>query len=253
MQVKFKLGLVALLSSVGQWVYATPCEDVNFTNSILKQAHLTSPQGLLADCKVLPQQQDQALIVYQQGELDINEDSEHAQSYQLHLLTADIQQQKLLDHYIDPNSYTSDAMMLQDIRIDTAAYQLHPKLRAIGLRINFANSSSVNPYSYNILNLYDLKNHRKILNNLRVGLDQGENDGRCNADNHSRSSVLIVLNTQHQGMFDLRVNSKEQNESYRWVNDDCKQTGHIENKRSHVLIYNGQRYNIPRYLTEYEP
>ncbi|WP_353170501.1 hypothetical protein [Acinetobacter rudis] len=253
MQLKLKLILGALLLTIGSLAYANICEEHNFTDSILKQANLSLEQGYIGDCKVLPQQQDRALLIFQLGDPDAIKSGDAGQTYQLHLLTADTRQLKLLDHYIDPTSYTSDAVELNDIRIDTAVYQLQPQLRAIGLRLSFANSSSVNPYAYTMLNLYDLKQHKKVLSHLRVNLGQGENDGRCNADNHSRNSTVVILDTQHHGMFDLRINTKELDERYRWIKTDCEQVNSTENKRSHILKFNGKDYVIPRYLQEYAP
>lgn len=253
MQLKLKLILAILLSTLGQLVYANICEERSFTDAILKQAKLGLDQGLIADCKVLPQQNDRALVVFQQGDPDEAEYSDAGQSYQLHLLTADIQQKKLVNHYIDPTPYTSDAVRLESISIDTAAYQLQAQSRAVGLRINFYGSSSVNPYSYTLLNLYDLKQRRKLLNNLRVNFSRGENDGRCNAENHSRASTVVLLNTQHHGLFDLRINTKEENEVYQFIkkDNDCVRVKHSENKRSHQLQYNGKDYVIPKYLQEF--
>lgn len=252
MQLKLKLILAILLSTLGQLVYANICEERSFTDAILKQAKLGLDQGLIADCKVLPQQHNRALVIFQQGDPDEAEYSDEGQSYQLHLLTADIQQKKLVDHYTDPVSYTSDALRLESISIDTAAYQLQADLRAVGLRINFHGSSSVNPYRYTLLNLYDLKRHKKLLNNLRVNLSHGENDGRCNAENHSRTSSVVLHNTQHHGLFDLRINTKEENEVFQFSKKDnnCVRVKRSENKRSHQLQYNGKNYVLPQYLQE---
>jgi hypothetical protein len=54
-------------------------------------------------------------------------------------------------------------------------------------------------------------------------------------------------------MFDLRVNTKERNESYRWRQEQCVQIGSTENKVSHLLKYNGQTYDMPKHLKADEP
>lgn len=250
MRLQLKGILFAFSLMATQSLFANICEDEAFTDAILKQAHLSNVPGHLADCKLLPQQSNRAVLLYERA-LSDEDESEQPVAYQIHLITADTERSLLLDHYIDPYEYSTDAVVLSNMRLDTAAYQLHPQLRALGVRIDYRGSSRVNPYDYTLLNLYDLPRHKKLLNNLRVDLSQGENDGRCNAENHMRSSTVVVLNTQQHGMADLRINSKDANEEYRQIKDDCQQIKYHEHKRSHVLRFNGKTYDIPQYLQEY--
>lgn len=250
MRLQLKGMLFALSLMLTQQLFAHVCEDEAFTDAILKQAHLYHVPGHLADCKLLPQQSNRAVLLYERA-LGDEDESEQPVAYQIHLITADTERSLMLDHYIDPDETHSDAMGVENMRLDTAAYQLQPQLRALGVRIDYRGPSSVNPYHYTLLNLYDLPRHKKLLNNLRVNLSHGENDGRCNAENHILNSTVVVLNTQQQGMADLRINSKEANEEYRQIKDDCKQIKYHENKRSHILRFNGKTYDIPKYLQEY--
>lgn len=250
MRIQHKLLLMAVLSVSTSWAYADICEDDTFTDAILKQAHLQNIPGHLADCKRLPQQADRAVLLYQRA-FNTEDSPEQPVSYQINLLTVDTQRVRLIDHYIDSDEYVTDAIVLDSMWLDTAAYQLNPKLRAIGVRVYYHGSSQVNPYSYTLLNLYDLEKKKKRLNNLRVSLSKGSNDGRCNAEDHDRGSTVVILNTQHNGMADLRINTKETNEVFRWVNEECIQADYNESKRSHSLKFNGQNYVIPRYLQEY--
>lgn len=250
MRLHFNWMFVALSLLATQQLYADICKDEAFTDAILKQTRLDNMPGQLADCKLLPQQPDRAVLLYQQA-IEDPDNPEQAVAYRIHLFTADTQRSLMLDHYIDADEYTTDAVVLSNMSLDTAAYQLQPQLRALGVRIDYQGSSRVNPYNYTLLNLYNLGRHKKLLNNLRVNLTRGENDGRCNADDHSRSSTVVILNTQHHVMADLRINSKEANEEYRQIKDDCKQVKYSENNRSHILKFNGQTYDIPRYLQEY--
>lgn len=250
MRLHFNWTLLALSLVATQQLYADVCKDEAFTDAILKQVRLNNTPGHLADCKLLPQQTDRAVLLYQQM-LEGPDDEEQPVAYRIHLLTADTQRRLMLDHYIDADEYTTDAMVLSNMSLDTAAYQLQPQLRALGVRIDYQGSSRVSPYNYTLLNLYDLGRHKKLLNNLRVNLDHGENDGRCNAEYYRRNGTVVILNTQHNAMADLRINSKEAKQQDRQIKDDCKQIKYSEKKCSHILKFNGKTYDIPRYLQEY--
>lgn len=231
------------------YAYANRCEEPAFINSLLQQAQLSLDQGLIADCRVLPNQVDQVVIVYQQIIKSYDAD-QMMQDYTIYLLTADQKTKKLISRYKDPDIYSSDAIQLKNIVLDTAAYQLDAGQRAIGLRISYQALSRY-PYDYSLLNLYDLSKQKRILSHLTVDFLQGGDDGVCNSNYETRRSHLVVLPTQSHGMADLKVNTTVSYETSALAQGDCVSVEAKPKKRSHILKFNGQNYVIPKYLQQH--
>ena len=151
MRLHFNWMLLVLSIVATEQLYADVCKDEAFTDAILKQVRLNNTPGHLADCKLLPQQPDRAVLLYQQA-IEDPDNPEQPAAYRIHIITANTQRSLMLDHYIDADEYTTDAMVLSNMSLDTAAYQLQPQLRALGVRIDYQGLSRVSPYNYTLLN-----------------------------------------------------------------------------------------------------
>ncbi|TCM63241.1 hypothetical protein EC844_12260 [Acinetobacter calcoaceticus] len=245
----FKLILFLGLGCLTQLniAHANVCEDIHFQQSILQQAKLNPDLNQIADCKALPHRPDQIVMVYQQV-VKSYDDENGIRDYRLYLLLADRNAKQLISSYKDPDIYPSDAMVLSEVSLDTAAYQLNPQLRAIGLRIDYRGASANSPLDYTLMNLYDLERQRRVLAQLKIETLEGENARSCNAAFKQRNSTLSILPTQHNGMRDIQVNSLETHDKSDQKLTDCVSQVISKTKRTDRLKYNGQYYVIPKNL-----
>ncbi len=243
-KVQFSFSLFMLAMGFVSVSHANICKNAEDITHVLKNAGLgTTEQGLL-DCKVLPQQQDRAVIavalpVEQTVEPDYAE-------YALSLVTVHAYTGELIQTYTDPKVIVSDAVALSGIKLDTAAYQLNAKQRAIGVRLNFTGASRVNPYNPQLLNLYNLKTRQKVLDSFVVALERGEWDGNCEGEWEKHSSLLQMLKTKNKGYTDIKVTSKDHSYQTQERKRECATVNQKTVTENFILKFDGEQYQAPK-------
>ena len=88
---------------------------------------------------------------------DINEQDNEGHDYfvlDAYIVVIDNATGKIICKFIEPNAWTSDALMLTGISIDTGLYHLNTTTRAFGIRVDYTGSSRPNPFSETHLSLY---------------------------------------------------------------------------------------------------
>src|SRR5471030_2684296 len=92
---------------------------------------------------------------------------------------------------------TVDAISPRTVDIDTAAYKVTSKDLAFGLRIQQQNSSSVNPFGEEMLNLYvpDGTGIRNILAGLVTNGYSGEGGEQCVFEGDNSTAFISILKT----------------------------------------------------------
>ncbi|MCH4248701.1 MAG: hypothetical protein LKF82_12880 [Acinetobacter populi] len=207
-------------------------------------------QGNLVACDTMPEQKGVTLLAAVQP---LTFDSELEYDFQIIFLAINDQTRKVLWRYQDPTIYTSDAVGLYQIRLDTAPYRLNAKLRAVGLRISYQNASRVNPYYQTTLNLYDFGQKRKQLDQLVVMKDSGEWDMNCYSEWYKQKSIVQVLNTQNKGFADLQVKTNMKHQSSQETFDQCITQNGKQWQESFILKFDGKQYQIPeKYRQDYQ-
>ena len=247
--VKTACGFLCFMT-MHSMAFAIDCENESQLSAVLKQANVAYQSYHLVDCKLLPNTKNQQIIAYAQQNQQ-SADSEDF-DYTLSLITLDTKNDRILSYYPVKDKLVSDAISLERIQLDTAAYQLSSDLRAVGVRLNYHGHSQPNPFSMQLLNLYDLKNKRKVLDSLIVDLYRAETDTRCNADIEERKSMLIMQKTKTKNFVDIQLSSKiEQYEMYGDV-ENCKEIKRQSSQQKFILKFDGQQYRVPKqYKDEY--
>ena len=118
--------------------------------------------------------------------------------------------------YTKKSEWTSDALYLSSLKIDTVPYYLNENTRAFGLRYSFSGSSRVNPFENERINLYYIKNNQifEVLNGFKLKNTNGENNGTCeNASFETSKSVLVMSNKLVDKLNDITVKTKIKNYS----------------------------------------
>lgn len=245
-----KILLLSLLLILSLDIYAFSCEDQEQLKTLLIQSDHDLKNGYIGDCRKDPTEANRLLVAWRQSVNDSQDDEPSAQ--RINILTVDQLSGKIKRKYLDPHIYESDALNLGSIQFDLAAYQLNPKLRAVGLRVFYHGMSRANPWDYTLLNLYDLENHKKLLDRLLVNELQGENDGRCNSEYQvQRSTVAVLPLKKNQIYSDLNVQSKLSVEGAKGDENQCDDYEKNQGKRMHRLIFDGTQYVIPKVLQDF--
>ena len=248
-KIIFKIsGLSFVLSGAA---YAGLCDDHQVVNKVLKQAKITKAEQSLIHCKSDPVDDSSMIMAYAQW-ISVKDRPEEGEYY-LDLIKFKPENLKVVDHYRVTEPMVSDAISLDSIELDTANYKVTESNRALGLRLNYSGHSQPNPFSMQLLNLYDLKNKKQILDSLIVTRDRAETDMDCNADAEERTSTLVMQKNQTKKYTDILVNSKIKRYQMQIVAEECQEVNHQFKQQHFTLKFDGNQYQIPQsYKDEYQ-
>jgi hypothetical protein len=224
----------------------TSAQNSDIYNKILNQLNLKEDKikESLVCYKQLPNNREETIYVI--PEIATQED-DFMFSLNSYILITESNTGKIKHKYFESyktNNWSSDAIKLNSITIDTAPYRLNKKSRAFGIRISYRGSSRVNPYGSESLSLFIKKGNtlKKVVNNLIVYEEIGEWDGMCAGEFNEEKSILIISKKKSNGFSNIilskknttRINKEEKN-------GDCSEkVSSTRNKKT--LKYNGTCY-----------
>lgn len=245
---KFKFILpVLVLSGLPMLSYASVCDSEKTVQQLLQQTGKYSEDGYY-DCRALPHQTGYSMLAI--AELKPESEENDMGEYFIHLFKVNDQTKQITARYRDPDSYVSDAIRLNGIKLDTAAYQLNAKQRAIGVRINYQGPSRVYPYYANALSLYDFEKRQRVLSSLNTEINRGENDTNCKGEWEEHKAVLHMLNSQTKGMADIKVTANIKSFETKMIKGECSDFNERADKVNFVMKFDGQQYQIPKPFKE---
>jgi hypothetical protein len=145
---------------------------------------------------------------------------------------------------------TIDAISPRTVEIDTAAYKVTSKDPAFGLRIKQQNSSSVSPFSEEMLNLYlpDGTDIRNILTGLVTSSFSGEGGEQCTFESDNTVATISILKTESNKFRDLKVREDLTSRVSRASKSGCTESLRKKTTQSYILIYKNKQYDIPSQL-----
>ncbi len=194
--------------------------------------------------KVLPNKTSNSVLVI--PKYNVKETDEQGHDYfvfDAYIVVADNTTGKILSKFIEKEAWTSDAMVLSDITIDTGLYQLNEKDRAFGIRVDYRGSSNPNPYSNTDLSLFIVQNNamKIILKNYQIDRSSGEWDTRCAGEFEDTNGSIDIDKNKSNGFKNLIIKSKIKYTKSFLVNDNCEEK--VINKNSiKYLKFNGREY-----------
>ena len=205
----------------------------------------------MSRCNVWPAFPSQAISVKSTYLADSGGDDAGAFDLDLALLNAS--NAKPIATYHKPGAYNSDAVRLDDVRIDTARYRLTPDIRAFGLRAKFAHSSQAMPYEKTDLALYVREGNelRPVLEGLVVAKNNGEFINDCEGYTKTIRRTVEIGPSSHHGLADLIVTTNGSKMKNTQSGKEClSKTTRLKQKQI-TLTYDGQQYIVPEYLRGY--
>ena len=219
------------------------CESHTVVSDVLKQAKIKEDDRALIDCKIDPQNDMNVIMAYAPW-FPENAD-EGAGDYRLYLLKFNKNNLKLTYQYQVAESLISDAISLDSIQLDTANYKINDSNRAFGLRLKYSGHSQPNPFSMTVLNLYDLKNKKTVLDSFIVTRYRAETDTRCNADIEERKSILMMQKNKSKEYYDIQVHSNIDQYNFSGTSENCRESKHKISQQKFMLKFDGKQYQIP--------
>ncbi len=221
-------------------------QNTDHLNTVLKQLKIKKSEvhQELFTQKVLPYDKGKSVLVI--PKYDINEQDNEGHDYfvlDAYIVVIDNATGKIICKFIEPNAWTSDALMLSSISIDTGLYHLNNTTRAFGVRVSYNGSSRPNPFSETQLSLYiiDKNSLKLVLNNYSISRSGGEWDTNCAGEFEDRNSTFDIDKTQTNNYNNIIVKTTTVKSISTPTNDDCvsKET---TKKSTSKLIFNGKEY-----------
>ncbi|MCD9854413.1 hypothetical protein LUD75_06835 [Epilithonimonas sp. JDS] len=237
---------ITLLLLTFFFYHANAQENSRLLDNVLSQLKLNKKdihEPLYRE-KVLPNKPSNTLMVI--PKYRVNETDEYGNLYlelDAYIIIADNTSGKILYKYIEPNAWTSDAMALWDITIDTGLYQLNENTRAFGIRASYRNGSQPNPSHNTDLSLYIVQNNtlEQILNNYKIDSAGGEWDTKCAGEFEDSTGHIDIDKNKTNGFKNLIVKSKTTYTKSISIKDDCVEKVTHKNSTK-ILKYNGKTY-----------
>lgn len=195
--------------------------------------------------KILPYSTDKTVFVipkYNTNEKD--EFGHYFYEFDAYILLVENKSGKILNKFYESNAWTSDAINLLSIEIDTSLYLLNEQTRAFGIRINYTGSSRPNPYSRTDLSLFITKNNelKRILKDFSMNNFIGEWDTICSGEFEDLTSFINIDKTKNNGFYNIIVKQKIKKTQNIPTKGDCiEKVKSIQ--KSKTLKYNGEIYH----------
>jgi hypothetical protein len=160
--------------------------------------------------KVIPNQKEKVIIVLP---VKTDHDPECNQCFNIdnNILIWNKTTKSIETKYTKKAEWSSDAMVFNEINIDTGLYYLNKNTRAFGVRYSFYGSSNVNPYNSESINLYYFKNNQivEVLNDFELNNLKGESSGGCaNGSYETSKSIFTISNKLTTKFNDIIVKTK---------------------------------------------
>lgn len=221
-------------------------QDSILLNKVLNQLKIkTSEVNLeLVAQKILPNSKDKTVLVI--PKYIVNEQDEYRNFYfelDAYIVVANNETAEILYKIYQPNAWTSDAVMLTSIEIDTGLYNLNQQTRAFGMRVSYTGSSRPNPYYKTDLSLFITQNDilKQVLSNFVISEFHGEWDTNCVGDFESIKSSIDIDKVQSNGFNNLIIRTTKTQTENILTNEDCVEKNKIV-KTTKKLIYNATEY-----------
>lgn len=159
-----------------------------------------------------------------------------------YIVIIDNNTKNIVHKFYEKDAWTSDAIMLNSISIDTAPYRLNETIRAFGVRLSYANNSRPNPYSESLLSLFipDGDKLVRVLKDYPVDTYHGDWDTRCAGEFTSVETVLIMSDKQTNGYNNIIAKGTITTEINKPNGDDCDSEQSSKNTTETLRYEDGQ-------------
>lgn len=169
-------------------------------------------------------------------------------TYDLNLSVLKNDQTEPIATYHQPSAFFSGGVALRELSLDTARYKLTPEVRAFGVRVQFTNSSRLNPLEETHLSLYVREGEklRPVLSQLVVYEYGGEWDGDCTGERYETIRTVEIAKTSSHGYADLIIKTRQTGTTNVVKGDACEDKISVSSPELTTLRYDGKSYVLPK-------
>lgn len=188
--------------------------------------------------KVLPYDTHKLVMVF-----PLRKGDDQEATFDLYVVVYDLSQKRIAQWYKGTDEYTSDAIRLESLSIDTAKFILAEKVRAFGIRASYEGSSRVNPYYEETFSMFlpQEKSLKKILNQYVLVASNGETaynncEGSWSEENRS---LFIMDDKKTNGYFNIKDKI-----TFKRTEADKECEDKVVKKTTKIVLlkYNGKEY-----------
>ncbi len=220
-------------------------QDIDILNIVEKQLNLDKSKIKedLVVYKIIPNDKTETIVVIP----EVVSEGEGYFELNSYILIVDTKTGKIKNKYFESsetNNWTSDAVVLKDISIDTAPYQISDTNRAFGIRVHYYGMSKANPYSNTTISLFIKLGNRlkKVLNSFDLLNYNGEWDTNCVGEFIDEKKILILSSNKTNGFHNLIVkNQITVTKNFEDKNGGCDYKEKKTIKKT-ILKFNGREY-----------
>ncbi|NYH07600.1 hypothetical protein [Pseudomonas moraviensis] len=169
-------------------------------------------------------------------------------TYDFNLSVLKSDQTKPVATYHQASAFFSGGVALRELSLDTARYKLTPEVRAFGVRVQFTNSSRLNPLEETHLSLYVREGEklRPVLSQLVVYEYGGEWDGDCAGERYETTRTVEIAKTSSHGYADLIIKTKTTGTTNVVEGNTCEDKISVSSPELTTLRYDGKSYVLPQ-------
>lgn len=217
-------------------------QDSTFFNTVFTQLKLdeTKVYSELIVAKVRPDNPKETIMFIP----EIVEEDEDYLEFNPYILIVNNESGKIINLYFDRSGWTSDAIILSEIKIDTAPYYVSENNRAFGIRTYYRSMSQPNPYNNATISLFVKSEDtlKEILNNYDVMNYSGEWDTRCAGEFVEEEKKLKIMTNKTKDCYDILVENKI-TEIKSYVDEDGECDAKEEISTHNIMLkFNGEEY-----------
>lgn len=193
--------------------------------------------------KVLPYSKEYTVMVIPKtSEQKTDEYNHYYGVFDCYIVVVNNITKRIINKFYEKEAWSSDAIVLTKIEIDTAPYILDKNIRAFGVRVYYEGSSRVNPYSQEDISLFIMEKDsiKKLLNNYPIYELHGENNGNSKGELVTKTGKLIISDKKINNLNNIIINNEIISSTYDFTND--REEKNTIKKNSKILRFNGKEY-----------
>lgn len=163
--------------------------------------------------------------------------------YDAYIIILDKITGQIKNKFIEKRAWTSDAIVLSSITIDTTIYSLNPTVKGFGVIANYSTYSGATPYSKSELSLFIKSGDSltRVLKNYPIAVHHGSWDNDCEAEFESIESTITMDKIKSNDFNNIIITKEISKTQNRKINDDCKETT-TNSKETVLLKFNKMEY-----------
>ena len=139
--------------------------------------------------------------------------SERSEDYFIldsYILIVNTQTGEIISRFYEKNTWDSDALILESIKIDSSSYNINNTKRAIGIKVKYHNNSRSDPFELVELSLF-IQNGimlERVLKKFQIHVFNGQTDGICTGEFEEHNKSIIISKNKTNGFYDLKIINK---------------------------------------------